>query len=318
VFQGRVTTKEQSTPSPLVSVIVPCYNSARTIRECLTAIDNQRTAISYDVIVVDSSVDETPGIVQREFPWARLIHLDQRTFAGAARNIGARATSAEYCLMLDSDCVASPDLLERAISRHREASYAAVSGSLANGTPRSLIGSIGYLLEFKEYMPTAPRRLALTVPTANVAYRRDVLERFGFFDDDMWLAEDILFNWKVTSSGEVILFDPAIRATHINRTGWQEVLSYQVNLGRLSAEARRRGGLPGGILLRYPALIVLMPWVRLMRAFQWLVAHDKKALIVLLAAWPLYLLGCLLWSVGFLEQALSGRGSTGPVNRPGP
>ena len=298
-------TTQQVNGGPQVSVIVPCYNSARTIRRCLTAIKEQRTTIDYDVIVVDSSIDDTPRIVERDYPWVRLIHLDKRTFAGAARNIGAKATRAEYCLMLDSDCVASPDLLERMIARHREAHYAAVSGSLENGTPGSLSGWIGYLLEFKEFMPSAPKRLERTVPTANVAYRRETLEHFGFFDDDMWLAEDILFNWKVTSAGERILFDPDIRATHINRTGWREVLGYQVSLGRLSAEARRRGGLPGGILLKYPALIALMPFVRLFRAFQWLGSHDAKAFTVLLLAWPLYLVGATLWSAGFLEHALS-------------
>src|SRR6266496_2829362 len=115
---------------PIVSVIIPCYNSEQTIRRCLEAILGQRTSIPYDVIVVDSSEDQTPQIVEREFPSIRLIHLDRRTFAGAARNLGARSTRAQFCLMLDSDCVARPDLIERMIVRHREAEYAAVGGSL--------------------------------------------------------------------------------------------------------------------------------------------------------------------------------------------
>ena len=99
-----------SSSEPIVSVIVPCYNSERTIRRCLNAILSQETDIPYDIIVVDSSVDETPQIVAREFPSVRLIHLEHRTFAGAARNVGARSTQAPFCLMIDSDCVAQPDL----------------------------------------------------------------------------------------------------------------------------------------------------------------------------------------------------------------
>ncbi|HYP26430.1 MAG TPA: glycosyltransferase, partial [Blastocatellia bacterium] len=58
---------DQRTPSdtPLVSVIVPSYNSARTIRACLDAILGQETGSSYEVIVVDSSTDETAEIVGR-------------------------------------------------------------------------------------------------------------------------------------------------------------------------------------------------------------------------------------------------------------
>lgn len=288
---------------PIVSVIVPCFNSERTIRRCLNAILDQNTSIPYDVTVVDSSVDETPRIVEEEFPMVRLIHLNTRTFAGAARNIGVRATRAPFCLMIDSDCIARNDLIERMVGRHHEEAYAAVGGSLSNGTPASLSGWTGYLLEFKEFIPSGPKREVDTVPTANVTYRREALERHGCFDEEMWLAEDILFNWKMRRAGERILFDPAIEVTHLNRTGWREVLSYQVSLGKCSAEARRRGALPGNALLRYPVLILLMPFVRLVRAAVWLSRVDRRAFLMFLLISPMYLLGCCFWSAGFFKGA---------------
>lgn len=283
---------------------MPCYNSERTIRACLTAIINQRTDASYEVIVVDSSTDQTPRIVRAEFPTVRLIHLDERTYAGAARNIGVRAARSELCLMIDSDCIASPDVIERMRARHGESCFAAVGGSLANGTPRSLSGWVGYLIEFKEFMPTTPMRLEKGIPTANITYRREALERYGYFDDDMWLAEDILLNWRIHKGGERILFDPEIKVTHLNRTGWREVLSYQVSLGELSAVARERGGLPGQILLRYPLLITLMPFVRTFNAARWFAAHDRKTLLVFLFLWPAYLLAATFWSFGFMKQVI--------------
>ncbi len=289
---------------PRVSVIVPCYNSARTIRECLQAICNQQTAIAFDVTVVDSSTDKTPEIVAREFSSVQLIHLDERRFPGAARNLGLRATRAPYCLMIDSDCIAKPDLIERLMARHEEADYAAVGGSLANGTPGSLSGLIGYLIEFKEFMPSAPQRLEKSIPTANLAYRREVLERLGGFDDDMEMAEDILLNWKIYSAGGQLLFDPKIEVTHLNRTGWRKILLIQIDFGRTSALARRRGGLPGKVLLRYPALIFLMPLVRTVRAFEWFAKYDRKTLGVFFFIWPLYLLAAAFWSYGFLQEAL--------------
>jgi len=287
---------------PIVSVIIPCYNSERTIRLCLNSILAQQTAVPYEVIVVDSSIDKTPEIVAREFPSVRLIHLERRTFAGAARNVGAKESLSPFCLMIDSDCVARPDLVERMMVRHREAEYAAVGGSLRNGTPRSLSGWTGYLLEFKEFIPAAPMRLETSIPTANATYRREALERYGYFDEDMWLAEDILFNWKMHKSGERILFDPAIEVIHLNRTGWRTVLSYQVSLGKCSAEARRRGGMPGGILVRYPALVLFMPIVRLLRAASWLAKTDLRTLLVFVVISPMYFLAACFWSFGFADR----------------
>jgi GT2 family glycosyltransferase len=291
------------TAAPLVSVIVPCYNSERTIRRCLTSIINQETSVSFDITVVDSSSDQTPQIVEHEFPSVQLIHLESRTYAGAARNVGVRTTEAPYCLMIDSDCVASADLIERVMARHRTGHYAAVGGSIANGTPRSLSGLIGYLAEFKEFMPEASMRIVATVPTANVAYRRETLEQFGMFDESMFMAEDILLHWKMHTAGESILFDPAIEVTHLNRTGWREVLSYQVPLGRTSAMARRLGGLPGTVLLKHPMLIVLMPFVRTARAAEWLAKYDFKMFLLFLLIWPLYFLAMTFWSFGFLRGA---------------
>lgn len=293
-----------SPAEPVVTVIVPCYNSERTIRQCLRSIINQQTSVKFDVIVVDSSNDQTAQIVSREFPSVRLIHLKQRALAGAARNVGIQATGAAYCSMLDSDCVAEPDLIERVMARHREDHYAAVGGSLANGTPRSLSGWIGYLIEFKEFMPSAPMRLERNIPTANLTYRREILERYSCFDEDLWPAEDLLFNWKLQSAGERLLFDPAIKVTHLNRTGWHTVLSYQTRLGKTSVIARRRGGLPGSILLKYPSLIVLMPLVRLFRAFTWFAKYDKLVLLMFLLLWPMYLLAASFWSFGFLSEVL--------------
>ena len=153
-------------------------------------------------------------------------------------------------------------------------------------------------------MPTTPRRLETSIPTANIAYRREALERYGGFDDDMEFAEDILLNWRLYSAGEKILFDPTIAVTHLNRTGWRKVLGYQIELGRTSAIARRRGGLPGEILLQYPLLITLMPLVRTLRAAQWFAKHDRKTLLLFFLIWPLYLLAAIFWSYGFLQQVL--------------
>jgi GT2 family glycosyltransferase len=205
--------------------------------------------------------------------------------------------------MIDSDCIAAPDLIERMIARHREGNCAAVGGSLRNGTPGSLSGWTGYLLEFKEFTPSTPMRFVSTVPTANVCYRRAALDGCGLFDEEMQFAEDVLLNWKLHKSGERILFDPSIEVTHLNRTGWREVLSYQVGLGRSSAEARRRGGITGDVLLRYPALIALMPFVRLFRAAIWLARNDLRAFLMFLLISPMYLFGTSLWSLGFFRAA---------------
>jgi hypothetical protein len=146
-------------------------------------------------------------------------------------------------------------------------------------------------------------RLEKNIPTANLTYRRETLVRYGCFDEDLWPAEDLLFNWTLQRAGERLLFDPAIKVTHLNRTGWRTVLSYQSRLGETSVIARRRGDLPGRFLLKYPLLILLMPFVRLFRAVTWFAKHDRNVLLMFFLIWPMYLLAAGFWSFGFLREA---------------
>jgi GT2 family glycosyltransferase len=287
---------------PQVSIVIPCYNSEKTIRQCLDSIIRQQTSVPFDVTVIDSSIDATAEIVAREYPAVRLVRRPTRTLAGAARNLGVKTTSGLYCMMIDSDCIAATDMVERVMARFNESDYAGVGGAICNGTPDSWSGLLCYLMEFKESMPCTPRRTVRTLATANLTYRRDVFERLGGFDDTLWLTEDILFNYKLTLAGYSILFDPEIQVTHLNRTGWRNVLSYMYGMGRMSAAARLRGEMPGRILLRFPVLIFLTPLVRLARAGKWLLDYDTKYFVKFVILSPAYLLGCAIWSLGFFKE----------------
>lgn len=302
-----------TTQRPLVSVVIPVYNGATTIERCLASVVSQATAFEYEVIVADSSTDGTPEMIAAKFPTVTLVRLGDRAFPGTARNAAIRLARGTYVAMTDADCIVDPDWLTRIVAEHEAGNYAAVGGAICNGTPGSVSGFIGYVLEFREFIPTSPRRDVVTIPTANLCCRRDVFERYGLFDD-VRASEDLLFNWRLSLAGERILFDPSIRVTHLNRTGVKKVVNYQAVLGHGSAAARHRMDPPFEVLrnypalgwllpylMRYPWLGVLVPPVRLARAFAWLFKYDKKDFAKLALFSPLYLAGALKWSMAFVK-----------------
>jgi glycosyltransferase involved in cell wall biosynthesis len=297
----------------MVSLVIPVYNAEATIERCLESALAQRAPFDYEVIVADSSSDRTPEIIARRFPAVRHIRLARRAFPGTARNAAIREAGAPFVAMMDADCVADPLVLARMIEGHESGDYAAVGGAICNGTPRDMSGIVGYLLEFREFIPSSPRRLVVTVPTANICYRREVFERYGLFHD-VRAGEDLLFNWRLLVSGERILFDPEVRVTHLNRTGWRHVIRYQAVLGRGSAAARRTMDPPVEVtraypaqgwfmphLVRYPALALFIPPVRLARALAWLARYDRRTFALLLFLSPMYLAGALLWAAAFVR-----------------
>src|SRR5262249_12526202 len=69
---------ETGSVSPLVSVIVLAYNSARTIARCMAALVEQETAHRFEVIVVDSGEDETCALAAKVLAKVRVVRVAQR------------------------------------------------------------------------------------------------------------------------------------------------------------------------------------------------------------------------------------------------
>ena len=72
----------------MISVIIPSYCSQSTIIECIQSLVNQKIEEHFEILVVNSSADDTEEMVKEHFPNVEFVQLEQRVFAGTARNIG--------------------------------------------------------------------------------------------------------------------------------------------------------------------------------------------------------------------------------------
>ena len=90
---------------PKVSVIIPVYNTERYLRECLDSVLDQTLRDIEIICVDDGSTDGSPEIL-REYQAKdeRITILTQeKSNAGAARNLGLSVAVGEYLSFLDSD-----------------------------------------------------------------------------------------------------------------------------------------------------------------------------------------------------------------------
>jgi len=86
-----------------ISIIVPAYNSEKTIKKSLELILLEATKLQSEIIVVDDkSTDNTAEIVKK-FEDIKLIQLEKNLGAGNARNIGADNSKYETLCFIDSD-----------------------------------------------------------------------------------------------------------------------------------------------------------------------------------------------------------------------
>lgn len=119
---------------PGVSIIIPCYNSQKTIAECLTAI---RASIykDYGLIVVDDhSNDDTVGIASKFAD--KVIRLGKNKGSGNARKLGIEQSSSDIICFVDSDILIKPNTISIIVSflaQHPEVD--AVTGLLSKEHP---------------------------------------------------------------------------------------------------------------------------------------------------------------------------------------
>lgn len=99
------------TKIPLVSVIVPTYNSAATLADCLQSIKDQ-TYQNIELIVVDNhSKDDTLAIAQR-FTSHAFTRGPERS---AQRNYGVKQAKGDYVCIIDSDMQLSPEVINQCV-----------------------------------------------------------------------------------------------------------------------------------------------------------------------------------------------------------
>ena len=222
--------KNVAETNPDVSVVLPSYNSKTWIRECLQALRNQRTQLTFEVILVDSSNDGTENIIKKEFPEVRLFHFEEQKMVGTARNIGVEKTKGEIVLFLDTDCIANPTWIDQMYSAIRNLDADGVGGSIENGTSLSITGSVGYYLEFYRFLASHGKPFTTQfLMGGNSGFKKGVFKTNLY--SDMSIGDDFTFSWQLTKQEKLLFFLPPASVTHMNKTGVRKVLQYQYKIG---------------------------------------------------------------------------------------
>ncbi len=104
-------------PSPLISVVIPTYNSAQYLPETIESILSQSWQDFEIIIVDDGSTDNTQGVV-RAFNSNKIQYIGQENSGGPSRprNVGIHHARGKYISLFDSDDLMSRNKLEEAVA----------------------------------------------------------------------------------------------------------------------------------------------------------------------------------------------------------
>ena len=119
---------------PAVSVIIPVRNSGRYFRECLDSVTRQTLQDIEIIIINDASTDGSDAVAEAyaaQDSRITIIHHDESTGAGPARNDGMAIARGEYIAFMDSDDLyPNADVLEKLYHKAVEQHAIICGGSL--------------------------------------------------------------------------------------------------------------------------------------------------------------------------------------------
>lgn len=100
---------------PKISVILPAYNVAEHLKECLAALVTQRVdGADVELILVDNNSTDATVAIAGEFSDVRVLHQPVQG-SYAARNLGVRESTGGIVVFLDPDCAPRPGWLRAAV-----------------------------------------------------------------------------------------------------------------------------------------------------------------------------------------------------------
>jgi succinoglycan biosynthesis protein ExoA len=285
-----------------VSIIIPCYNEQATIRFLLNAIASQTFALAeMEVIIADClSSDRTRQVIsefQHENPELSLTVVDSpKRSIPAAVNLALSAAKGETIIRLDAHSIPQNDYVERCVQALEQGLGDNVGGVWqiqAGGSgwvSRAIAAAAAHPLGVGDarYRYASQAGPVDTVPFG--AFRRELIERIGAFDETLLTNEDYEFNVRVRQHGGRVWLDPDIRCVYFARPSLKSLARQYWRYGywkarmlrRYPGTIRWRQALPPLFVVSLAGLLLLSPWFSLARLA--LAAEGLLYLAALLAA----------------------------------
>ncbi|HEX2527420.1 MAG TPA: glycosyltransferase family 2 protein [Geminicoccus sp.] len=177
---------------PAVSIVIPTFNSAAYVVDCLESVLAQSFSNFEAIVIDDGSDDETVSVVKAfSDPRIKLIELPENIGPAGSRNAGIHRASGRFLAFLDSDDVWHPRKLEIQLAAMLQGghdfTYTLYDIIDQDGRPYARSGSLPYLATYADLLPHCFIRTSSiiydTLATSGKIYCPDIRKRqdFGLF-----------------------------------------------------------------------------------------------------------------------------------------
>lgn len=201
-------------PVITASIVVPAFNEEKGIARCiegLLAQDYPREA--FEVIIVDNNSSDRTFEIIGSYP-VKGVHEKKRGRA-SARNAGIREARGEFIVFLDADCVPEKIWLKTLLSGFTDESIGCVAGEILPPEPEIFLHQYLAKSQYFSQKITMQNAFLPFAQTGNAAYRKEVLDQVGLFDESLLSGQDADLSWRMQiETGKKVFLVEEARVYH--------------------------------------------------------------------------------------------------------
>ncbi|MDD4938646.1 MAG: glycosyltransferase [Candidatus Omnitrophica bacterium] len=214
---------------PFVSVIIPAYNSEKTIGQLIQSLLGQTYPKErFEIIIVDNNSRDNTYKIAGTFP-VKVIQENKAQSSYAARNRGIEQACGELFAFIDADCTASGNWLEEGVRKLHAENADLVGGRVGFVFTKKRTASEMYdaITHFNMEKSVKTRQ---TTGSGNLFVRAPVFKKIGLFREDVRSGGDMQFTYKAVNCGYKLVYSQEALILHPART-FKELLKKSFRVG---------------------------------------------------------------------------------------
>jgi len=291
-----MSTSPEATPQkPRLTAAVVVGEQRQRARRCLNCLLEQTAIAEMEIRILD--VGPAPARIEGlEHPAVHYKHSPGAASYGRARAELAHRARGGVVAFIEDHCYPEPEWASAVLRAFERPRVQGVTYAIGNANPKSWVSRAFHLVEYGLWMPPVKPGPVRIAASANIAYRRGILQSFGGALADLLDAEFLLHRRLRRQGGEVWL-EPGARAAH---EFWVELapgLRANTAIKRIiGAQRAETGGWGWGRRLVFAAGMALSPALHLGRLARSMAGRPAlwgvfwanlplAALIYVLGAW---------------------------------
>lgn len=196
---------------PLVSFVIPVFNSEQDIARCLLSIRNLKFPdVDHEVLIMDNGSTDRTHLIIRSLGFE--FQVLPRVNVSALRNRGVAMTKGDYIAFVDSDVELSPHWLQSGLETFKDPKV--VASGCFPGVPKdsTWVQRTWDLHQRGRQHETKPTSVPWLSSMNLIIRRQDFLAVSGF-NEQLETAEDVDLCYRLGQRG-TILNNPAMQAIH--------------------------------------------------------------------------------------------------------